>query len=136
MLKTAVNGPGNQGENSRLPAMTATLSLGHAGRGRRPKAPWQSVTEWRQALPGDTWTHLTVRAGEKGPVEIALVRRRVQARIERKRTGPAEWLVITRRPLSDDRTLETQASRAAYDQDTCYGYRYYLRPTQTHKSEL
>jgi SRSO17 transposase len=108
----------------------------YAGRGRRPKAPWQSVTEWRQALPGDTWTHLTVRDGEKGPVEIELVRRRVQTRIARKRTGPAEWLVITRRPLSDDRTLETQASRDACDQDTRYCYRYYLTPTQTSVSEL
>src|SRR5262245_60753913 len=28
----------------------------YSGRGRRPKAPWQSVTAWRQALPGETWT--------------------------------------------------------------------------------
>src|SRR5438132_2225192 len=59
----------------------------YQGRGRPPKAPWQSVTQWRQALPGDAWTHLTVRAGEKGPVEMAMVRRRVQTRIERKRPG-------------------------------------------------
>jgi SRSO17 transposase len=108
----------------------------YSGRGRRPKAPWQSVTEWRQALPGDTWTRLTVRDGEKGPVEIELVKRRGQTRLERKRTGPAEWLVVTRRPLSDDRTLEPQASRDACDQDTRYGYRYYLTPTQTPASEL
>jgi SRSO17 transposase len=108
----------------------------YSGRGRRPKAPWQSVTKWRQALHGDTWTHLTVRDGEKGPVAIELVKRRVQTRIERKRTGPAEWLVITRRPLSDDCTLETPTSRDACDQDTRYGYRYYLTPTQTPASEL
>ena len=108
----------------------------YAGRGRPSKAPWQSVTHWRQSLPGEAWTYLTVRDGEKGPVEIAMVKHRVQTRLERKRTCPAEWLVITRRPLSDDRTLETQASRDATDQDTCYGYRYYLTPTQTHTSEL
>lgn len=124
-----------------VPCTTAIRDLeapwpAYQGRGRPPKPPWQSVTEWRQALPGDTWTRLTVRDGEKGPVEIELVKCRVQTRIERKRTGPAEWLVITRRPLSDDRTLETQASRDATDQDTCYGYRYYLTPTQTHTSEL
>jgi len=107
----------------------------YAGRGRRPKAPWQSVTEWRQALPGETWTRLTVRDGEKGPVVIELVKRRVQTRIERTRTGPTEWWVITRRPLSDDCTLETQTSRDACDQDTRYGYRYYLTPTQTRASE-
>jgi SRSO17 transposase len=108
----------------------------YAGRGRPPKAPWHSVTEWRQALPGDTWTRLTVRDGEKGPVAIELVRRRVQTRLERKRTGPAEWLVVTRHPLTDDSMLATQASREACEQDTRYGYRYYLTPTQTPASAL
>jgi SRSO17 transposase len=108
----------------------------YAGRGRRPKAPWQSVTEWRQALSGDTWTHLTVRDGEKGPVEIEIRRRRVQTRIARKRTGPAEWLVITRRPLPDDRPWEPHASRAATDQDARYRYHYYLSPTCVSETEL
>jgi SRSO17 transposase len=101
----------------------------YAGRGRRPKAPWQSVTAWRQSLPGNAWTHLTVRDGEKGPVEIELVRRRVQTRIARKRTGPAEWLVVTRRPLTDDGTWEARASRDATEQDERYRYHYYLTPT-------
>src|SRR6266581_827015 len=33
----------------------------YQGRGRRPKAPWQSVIQWRHSLPADAWTHLTVR---------------------------------------------------------------------------
>jgi SRSO17 transposase len=121
--------------NTTMRDLEVALSV-YSGRGRRPKAPWQSVTQWRQALPGDTWTRLTVRDGEKGPVAIELVRRRVQTRLERKRTGPAEWLVITRQPLSDARTLETQAAREACEQDACYCYRYYLTPTQTPASEL
>jgi hypothetical protein len=40
-----------------------------------------------------------------------MVTRRVQTRLERKRTGPEEWLVVTRRPLVDAETLEAQASR-------------------------
>jgi len=99
------------------------------GRGRRPKSPWQSVTQWRQGLEAEAWTYLTVRDGEKGPVEIEMVRRRVQTRIERKRTGPEEWLVVTRRPLSDDRLWESRASRDATDQDTRSRYQYYLTPT-------
>jgi SRSO17 transposase len=101
----------------------------YAGRGRPPKAPWQSVTQWRQALPGDAWTHVTVRDGEKGPVAIEMVRRRVQTRLERKRTGPEEWLVVTRRPLTDDGTWEARASRDAIEQDERYRYHYYLTPT-------
>src|SRR5215467_614939 len=102
----------------------------YAGRGRPPKTPWQSVTQWRQGLDAQAWTRLTVRDGEKGPVAIEMVKRRVQTRIERKRTGPEEWLVVTRRPLSDERVLEPRASRDATDQDTRYRYHSYLTPTE------
>jgi hypothetical protein len=63
------------------------------------------------------------------PVKIEMVRRRVQTRLERKRTGPDEWLVVTRCPLADAGTLEGQASPDARDQDARYGYRYSLTPT-------
>ena len=86
--------------------------------------------EWRQYLDTEAWTSLTVRDGEKGPVTIEMVKRRVQTRLERKRTGPAEWLVITRRPLADDRTWEPRASRDATDQDARHRYQYYLTPTE------
>jgi hypothetical protein len=32
----------------------------YQGCGRRPKAPWQSVTEWRQSLHPHAWRRLTV----------------------------------------------------------------------------
>jgi SRSO17 transposase len=102
----------------------------YAGRGRPPKAPWQSATQWRQCLAAEAWTYVTVRDGEKGPVAIEMVKRRVQTRIERKRIGPDEWLVVTRRPLADDRALEPRASRDATDQDARYRYHYYLTPTE------
>jgi len=62
----------------------------YQGRGRRPKAPWQSVTNWRKSLDPTAWTRFIVRDGEKGPVAIEMVKCRVQTRIERKRTGPEE----------------------------------------------
>ena len=108
----------------------------YQGHGRRPKAPWQSVTAWRHSLPADAWTHLTVRDGEKGPVEIEMATRRVQTRLERKRTGPAEWVVVTRRPLADDRTSEPKASPDATDQDTRHRYHYYLTPTGASEAAL
>jgi SRSO17 transposase len=108
----------------------------YQGRGRRPKAPWQSVSAWRQSRHPHVWTRFTVRDGEKGPVEIEMVTRRVQTRLERKRTGPEERLVITRHPLADDSTLESQASRDATDHDTRYRSHYYLTPTQAPKSGL
>jgi SRSO17 transposase len=124
-----------------VPCNTAMRDLeapspAYQGRGRRPKAPWQSVTEWRKSLNPHAWRRFTVRDGEKGPVEIEMVKRRVQTRLERKRTGPAEWLVITRRPLADDWTWEPRASRDATDQDACYRYQYYLAPTGGSEVEL
>ena len=105
------------------------LPPAYQGRGRRPKAPWQSVTAWRKLLDPNAWRTFTVRDGEKGPVAIEMVTRRVQTRMERKRTGPAEWLVITRRPLTDDCTLEPRISRDATDHDAHYRYHYYLTPS-------
>jgi SRSO17 transposase len=107
-----------------------------SGRGPRPKAPWQSVTQWRQGLDANAWTHLQVRDGEKGPVEIEIVRRRVQTRMARKHTAPEEWLVVTRRALTETRTLEAKASPDATDQDTRYRYHYYLSPTCVSEGEL
>jgi len=106
------------------------------GRGRRPKAPWHSVSAWRQALDPDGWTRLTVRDGEKGPVEIEMVTRRVQTRLARKRTGPHEWLVVTRCPLADEGAFARKSSPEASDQDARYGYRYYLTPTGVVKGDL
>jgi SRSO17 transposase len=110
--------------------------LEYSGRGRGPKAPWQSVTDWRQALHSTAWRRLTVRDGEKGPVAIEMVKRRVQTWIEHKRTGPQEWLVVTRRPRTDDRTLEPRASRDATDQDEHHRYHYYLAPTGVSAAQL
>src|SRR6266498_5845626 len=108
----------------------------YQGRGRRPKAPWPSVTDWRQSLHPTAWRRLTVRDGEKGPVAIEMVKRRVQTRIAHKRTGPQEWLVVTRRPLTDDRTLESRASRDATDEDEYHRYHDYLTPTGVSAAQL
>jgi hypothetical protein len=79
---------------------------------------------------------LTVRDGEKGSVEIEMVTRRVQTRLERKRTGPHEWLVVTRRPLTDEGAFARKSSPDARDQDAHYGYRYSLTPTGVAKEDL
>jgi hypothetical protein len=79
---------------------------------------------------------LAVREGETGPVGIEMVTRRVQTRLERKRTGPEEWLVVTRCPLADEGTVEGQAWPDVRDQDACYCYRYYLTPTCAANREL
>jgi hypothetical protein len=102
------------------------------GRGRRPKAPWHLVSAWRYALAPDGWTRVTVRDGEK----IEMVTRRVQTRLERKRTGPHEWLVVTRHLLADEGRCAGKSSPDVRDQDARYGYRYYVTPTAVAKEDL
>ena len=65
-----------------------------------------------------------------------MVTRRVQTRLERKRMGPEEWLVVTRYPLANEGTVEGKASPDARDQDAPYSYRYYLTPTCVANGEL
>ena len=67
---------------------------------------------------------------------IEMVTRRVQTRLERKRMGPEEWLVITRHLRTDDSLLEGNASPDARDEDARYRYRYYLTPTCVATGEL
>jgi SRSO17 transposase len=71
-----------------------------AGHGRRPEVPFGRVDRWVAALPETVWTALEVRDGEKGPLGVDVVCRRVKARAGRK-VGPEETLFVTRERLTD-----------------------------------
>jgi len=73
----------------------------YSGRGRYPKSPFLRLDRWRASLAEDAWTRIDVRDGEKGPLVIEVVRRRVQARTETGGTGPDELLFVTREAQSD-----------------------------------
>jgi SRSO17 transposase len=73
----------------------------YAGRGRYPKSPFLRLDRWRAALPEDAWTRIDVRDGEKGPLVVEVVKRRVQARTETGGTGPEELLFVTREAQAD-----------------------------------
>ena len=47
------------------------------------------------------WTRIEVRDGEKGPVVIEAVKRRVKARTEQRKSGPEELLLVTRERQAD-----------------------------------
>src|SRR6266852_1329764 len=73
------------------------------GRGRRPKRPWHSVAQWRQALGDDAWKRIDVRDGAQGPLVVDVVKRRVASRTHRRQQGDEETLVVIR---SRDRAQE------------------------------
>jgi SRSO17 transposase len=73
----------------------------YSGRGRHPKSPFQRLDRRRAAFAEESWTRIEVRDGEKGPLVIEVLKRRVQARTPTGGTGPEELLFITRELQSD-----------------------------------
>ena len=55
----------------------------------------------RATFAEEAWTKIEVRDGEKGPLVIEVLKRRVQARTPTGGTGPEELLFITRELQSD-----------------------------------
>ncbi len=77
-----------------------------AGRGRPPKRPWQSVSNWTQAQPATAWTEIDVRDGSKGPLLVEVLKRRVRTRNDKRQESPDdELLVVIRYRDRDDRTV-------------------------------
>jgi SRSO17 transposase len=68
----------------------------YGGHGRRPKAPSCGVQAWCAALPAGAWTKPTVRDGEKSPLEVEIVARRVESKVDRRVVGFEETLVVVR----------------------------------------
>lgn len=68
----------------------------YQGRGAKPKRPFEQVRRWRESLFEEAWTRITVRDGEKGPLEVDIVTRQVEAKTDRRRVGPEETLVVIR----------------------------------------
>jgi len=68
----------------------------YSGRGPHPQVPFARLDRWCRALPESGWTRIDARDGEKGPLLIESVRRRVRARTETGGTGPEELLFVTR----------------------------------------
>jgi SRSO17 transposase len=73
----------------------------YAGRGRRPKTPFARLDRWRSGVSEAAWVAIEVRDGEKGPLVIEAIKRRVQARTATGGTGPEELLFVTRERQSD-----------------------------------
>jgi SRSO17 transposase len=73
----------------------------YSGRGRYPESPFLRPDRWLAALAKGAWTSIEVRDGEKGPLVVEVVKRRVQARTETGGTGPDELLFVTREAQSD-----------------------------------
>jgi SRSO17 transposase len=68
----------------------------YQGRGAVPKTPFRRVDQWRDSLPDDAWTRISVRDGDKGPLEVEVAACPVQARIKQRVMKHEETLVVIR----------------------------------------
>jgi SRSO17 transposase len=76
-----------------------------SGKGRRPKRPWQSVSEWADGLEEASWKRLEVRDGSKGPLVVEAVKCRVVSRTHRRQPGDEERLVVIRYRHRDEQQV-------------------------------
>jgi SRSO17 transposase len=73
----------------------------YAGRGPRPQVPFVRVDRWAAAQPAHAWATIEIRPGEKGPLIVEAMKRRVSAKTDRRRAGPEEVLVVFRAKQAD-----------------------------------
>ena len=91
----------------------------YAGRGRRPKPPWQRVDKWKAEVPDEAWTAFEVRDGSKGPLRVEAVKRKVVARTPKRQEGHAEMLVVIRyRDRDDERVVKVDYYLSDADPET------------------
>ena len=99
-----------QGRNERyllmVPSNTLVRDLEaepppYGGRGPRPQVPFVRVERWAAAQPSSAWTTIEIRPGEKGPLMVEALKRRVSAKTDRRRAGPEEVLVVFREQQAD-----------------------------------
>ena len=73
----------------------------YSGHGQPPKVPFTRVDRWAAALPASAWQTIEVRPGDKGPLVVQMLKRRVLAKTERRLVGPEEMLVVIRELQAD-----------------------------------
>src|SRR5512147_1962811 len=66
-----------------------------AGVGRKREVPFVRADVWAASQPESRWERITVRAGEKGPLEVDAMTVRVRAKQD-GRIGPEERLMVMR----------------------------------------
>lgn len=93
-----------RGENYVLdvPCNTLVRELG-SGQGQR-RAAFERIDVWAARQPASRWKTITIRAGEKGPLKVRALKRRLQTKDEDGHVGPAETALVVRALDADAKT--------------------------------
>ncbi len=73
----------------------------YSGKGRKPVVPFRQAQAWAAAQPEQAWATQFVRPGDKGPLSLQVISRRVRARTDKRGVGPEELLLVTRAKQDD-----------------------------------
>ena len=60
------------------------------------RPPFERVAVWAARQPAGRWQTITIRGGEKGPLKVRALKRRVQTKDDDGCVGPAETVVVIR----------------------------------------
>jgi len=70
------------------------------GKGRPKKSPFQRMENWAKSIPQEAWTTVDARDGEKGPLELQMIKARVQTK-KGNHVGPEEIALAFRERQRD-----------------------------------
>ena len=88
-----------------VPADTLVREVARRPDGTRP--PFERVEVWAARQPASRWKTITLRDGEKGPLKVRALKRRVQTKDEDGHVGPTETLVVIRSLGAEPQTWYT-----------------------------
>jgi SRSO17 transposase len=77
-----------------VPANTLVREVAMRADGKRP--PFERADAWAARQPASRWKTITIRGGEKGPLKVRALQRRVQTKDDDGRVGPTETLTVIR----------------------------------------
>ncbi len=83
-----------RGEQYVLDVPSNTLVREIAGEG--PRGAFERIDRWAARQPVKRWKTLTIRDGEKEPVRVKAIKRRVQTKDAEGRVGPTETALVVR----------------------------------------
>jgi SRSO17 transposase len=96
-----------------VPANTAVREVDRRPDGRRP--PFARADAWAARQPASRWKTVTMRAGEKGPLRVRALKRRVQTKDADGHVGPAETLVVIRSLGDESQTWYTVSNARRHE---------------------
>lgn len=91
--------------NTRIRDLEASLPP-YQGRGAPRKVPFMRVDKWVASLSDKDWRRIEVRDGEKGPLVLEIVKRRVVAKTEHSREKSTEELLVVTRYRDENRQMK------------------------------